>query len=177
MGEFFLQRDKTRIDGKQLRPILDRVSFVKYSTTASTFVVQPEQLPINTAMVGIIITYLTEGIPQSVTNEWDLWSDHIQKIPTDAIDPAGGARARVKEVKILDVDATSVDDRPLGLLFHARWTAMGSVGHWGHIHMRKNQYEANISVEPVDGAWKITGLELLEEKRIDPYANPEKGRN
>jgi hypothetical protein len=36
--------------------------------------------------------------------------------------------------------------------------------------MRKNQYEANITVEPVDGAWKITDLELLEEKRIDSYA-------
>jgi hypothetical protein len=24
-------------------------------------------------------------------------------------------------------------------------------------------------VEPVDGNWKITGFELLEEKRIDPY--------
>ena len=90
VGEFFLKRDKTLIDGKKLRPILDRVSFVKYSTTASTFVVQPEQLPINTAMVGVIITYLTQGLPQQVTNEWDLWSDHIQKVPTNAIDPAGG---------------------------------------------------------------------------------------
>ena len=69
VGEFFLKRDKTLIDGRQLRPILDRVSFVKYSTTASTFVVQPEQLPINTAMVGVIITYLTEGyLSRSQTN-------------------------------------------------------------------------------------------------------------
>jgi hypothetical protein len=57
-------------------------------------------------------------------------------------------------------------------MFHAKWTAMGTVGHWGHTHTRKNRYEANITVEPVDGAWKITDLELLEEKRIDPYAKP-----
>ena len=336
VGEFFLKRDKTLIDGKQMRPILDRVSFVKYSTTASTYVVQPEQLPINTAMVGVIITYLTDGLPQKVTNQWDFWSDRIQKVSTNAIDPAGGlpsyvtpddnvltwtnflktyqiptvakvfvdesmttlkiplasvlcllalfplglqikkrskiagsslglhiglavlliagsvllypflkvavakpavlapkmtdetavtvlnsllkniyrsfdfreeedvydrlatsvqgnllseiylqnrksmvvtqaggARARVKKVEILDVNVNNLDNNPLGLLFHAKWTAMGSVGHWGHIHTRKNQYEANITVEPVDGAWKITGLELLEEMRIDPYANPE----
>jgi hypothetical protein len=334
VGEFFLKRDNTLIDGRNLRPILDRVSFVKYSTTVSTFVVQPEQLPINTAMVGVIITYLTEGLPQQVTNEWDLWSDHIQKVPTNAIDPAGGlpsyvtpddnvltwtnflktyvpptvtkievdeslttvkiplasilcllallplglqikkrkknirtvglylglavlfitgsvllypflkvavakpavlapkmtdenavtvlnsllkniyrsfdfreeedvydrlatsvsgdllseiylqnrksmvvtqaggARARVKEVKILDVDVNNPDNNSLALLFRAKWTAMGTVGHWGHIHMRKNEYEANITVEPVGGAWKITGLELLEEQRIDPYAQP-----
>jgi len=102
---------------------------------------------------------------------------YLQNRKSMVVTQAGGARARVKEVKILDVDVTSVDDRPLGLLFHARWTAMGTVGHWGHIHMRKNQYEANISVEPVGGAWKITDLELLEEKRIDSYANPKKGNN
>ena len=90
VGDFFLMQDKTLIDGKQLRPILDRVSLVKYSTTASTFVVQPERLSINTAMIGVIITYLTEGLPQEVTNQWDLWSARVQKIPTDAIDPVGG---------------------------------------------------------------------------------------
>ncbi len=334
VGEFFLQRDKVLIDGKQLRPLLDRTAFVKYSMTGSTFLEQPEQLPINTAMVGVIITYLTEGMPQKVTSEWDLWSDRIQKVPADAIDPAGpfpsyvtpddnvltwtnflktykmptvaevtldeslttlkiplasvlcllallpfglqirkrrknggpigfhiglvalliagsvllypflkvavarpaamapkmtdkkavavldsllkniyrsfdfreeeavydrlatsvsgellsaiylqnrrslvvtqagGARARVKQVEILDVEVNHLDERPLGLLFHAKWTAMGTVGHWGHIHMRKNQYEANITVEPLDEAWKITDLELLEEKRIDSYAQP-----
>ena len=332
VGEFFLKRDKVLIDGRQLRPILDRTAFVKYSMTVSTFLELPEQLPINTAMVGVIITYPTQGIPQKVTSVWDLWSERIQKVPADAIDPAGpfpsevtpddnvltwnnflktyqmptvaevaldeslttmkiplasvlcllallplglqirkhrrsagsvglliglavlfiagsvllypflnvavakpaaiapkmtdkdavtvlesllkniyrsfdfreeedvydrlatsvsgdllsdiylqnrkslvvtqagGARARVKEVEILDVDVNHLDDSPLGLLFHARWTAMGTVGHWGHIHIRKNQYEANITVKPVEGTWKITGLELLEEKRIDPYA-------
>jgi len=334
VGEFFLKQDKVLIDGKQLRPILDRTAFVKYAMTGSTFLVQPEQLPINTAMVGVIITYLTKGIPQVVTNTWNLWSDRVQKVPADAIDPAGpfpsyvtpdenvltwknflktyqmptvtqieldeslttmkiplasvlcllalvpvvlqirkqrkhvgsigihiglalaliagsallhpflkvaiakpavmapkmtdkdavfvlnsllkniyrsfdfreeedvydrlatsvsgnllseiylqnrksmvvtqagGARARVKEVEILDVDVNHLDGHPLGLLFRTKWTAMGSVGHWGHIHIRKNQYEANITVEPMDGAWKITSLELLEEKRIDSYAKP-----
>lgn len=86
---------------------------------------------------------------------------------------AGGAQARVKEVEIQDVDVSPLKDRPLGLLFHAQWTALGTVGHWGHIHTRENQDDANITVEPVDAAWKITDLELLEEKRIDPYAKPQ----
>jgi hypothetical protein len=336
VGEFFLRQDKVLIDGKGLRPILDRTAFVKYSMTGSTFLVQPEKLPINTATVGVIITYLIEGMPQKVTSEWNLWSDRIQKVPADAIDPAGpfpsyvtpednvliwknflkkykmptvarieldksfttmkiplasalclaavfplgwliirrrkqerpvlaciglaalmiaggvllypflkvgvakpaamapkmtdkeavvvlnsllkniyrsfdfreeediydrlatsvsgnllsdiylqnrkslvvtqagGARARVKEVKIEDVKVSHLDGHPLGLKFRTRWTAMGSVGHWGHIHIRKNRYDANIIVEPVDGAWKITDLELLEEKRIDSYGNPKK---
>jgi hypothetical protein len=332
VGEFFLEKDKLLIDGNQLKPILDRTAFVKYSMTGSTFLDQPEQLPINSAMLGVIITYLVSEMPKQVEYEWDLWSDRIQKIPTDAIDPAGGlpsyltpednlagwtnylkkyqaptvtsvtldesltkwrlplpsafcllallvivlqirkfrksgrsaavlvglalaclvgagvlypfakvpvtrpavvaplmsdeeglavlntllgnvyrsfdfrgeedvydklatsvhgdllseiylqnrkslevtqaggAQARVKEVEILDADIEPVSRRSLGMVCHTQWTAMGTVGHWGHIHTRKNQYDANITVEPVDGAWKITGLEILEEKRIDQYA-------
>jgi hypothetical protein len=334
IGEFLLQHSKVLIDGKQLRPILDRTSFVKYTMTRTFFIEQPERMSLNTAMLGVIITYLTKKIPQQVTVHWDLFSHRIQKVPTTAVDPAGpfpsyvtphdnvltwknflktykrptvaeveiddsltkmgvpigsvlslallvpfvfqirkrrqltkpishhlvlvglliagcvllfpyfhvsvarpsviapkltdkeavlilqsllkniyrsfdfreeedvydrlatsvsgdlladiylqnrkslvvtqagGARARVKEVKILDVSVRHLDDRPLALLFHSKWTAMGTVGHWGHIHTRENQYEANITVEPVDNVWKITGLELLEEKRIDPYAKP-----
>ena len=53
----------------------------------------------------------------------------------------------------------------------AGWTALGTVGHWGHVHTRKNRYDAVITVRVVGGVWKITGLKLLEEKRIDPYSN------
>ncbi len=103
----------------------------------------------------------------------DLLSDiYLQNRKSLVVTQAGGARARVKEVKIRNVEVSSLKDRPLGLMFHAKWTALGTVGHWGHIHTRENLYDANITVEPVDAAWKITGLELLEEKRIDPYAKP-----
>lgn len=330
IGEFFLGQSNVLIDGQQLRPILDRTSFVKYTMTRTYFLDQPERLPLNTAMIGVIITYLTEALPQKVTVKWDLFSDRIQKVPTTAVDPAGpfpsyvtpddrmliwnnflktyqpptiarvavdesllklripilsvlgllallpiglqirkfrhngrrvstllvagailvaasvltfplmqvsiarpnmmipqiddqeavkvlesllrniyrsfdfreeedvydrlatsvsgellseiylqnrrslvitqagGARARVKDIEILEVKVDRHADRPLALLFHSKWTATGSVGHWGHIHTRKNQYEAGITIEPVDGAWKITNLELIEEKRIYP---------
>jgi len=337
IGEFLLQHSNVLIDGQSLRPILDRASFVKYTMARTFFIDQPERMPLNTAMVGVIVTYLTKEIPQKVTVNWDLFSDKIQKVPATAVDPAGpfpsyvtpddnlftwtnflktyqmptvaevgvdesmttlkiplasvlcllallplalqiknrrknagssiglhiglavlliagsvvlypvlkvavakpavlapkmtdenavnvlnsllkniyrsfdfreeedvydrlatsvsgdllseiylqnrksmvvtqagGARARVKEVKILNVDVKNLPSHPLGFLFHAKWTAMGSVGHWGHIHIRKNQYEANITVEPVGGSWKITDLELLEEKRIDSYAQKKK---
>jgi hypothetical protein len=334
VGEFFMKHSDVLIDGKKLPSILDRTSFVKYTMTRTFFIEQPERMYLNTAMVGVIITYLTEGLPKEVLVDWDLFSDRIQKVPTNAVDPAGpfpsyvtpedrvfkwtnflksykiptvvelevdetltklkipvgtvfcllallpiafqirkkrkdarsvglniglialliagsialfpymkvavarpslmvpkmtekmaveilqnllknvyrsfdlrkeedvydrlatsvsgdllaeiylqnrkslvvtqagGAQAKVREVDILEVEVDHHDDHPLALLFRSKWTAMGNVGHWGHIHTRQNQYEANITVEPVGGVWKITGLELLEEKRIDPYANP-----
>ena len=331
IGEFLLEHSKVLIDGRKLKPILDRVSFVKYTMTRTFFIDKPERMLLNTAMLGVIVTYITKGIPQEVTVDWDLFSDRIQKVPTTAVDPAGpfpsyvtpedhvltwtnflktykiptvveipvdasltkiglpagstlclllliviiwmtfkrrkqgkgirlqigfavlfvagcvllypffrvpvarpavlapkitndkavalldnllknvyrafdfreendvydrlatsvhgdlltdiylqnrksmvvtqagGAQGKVKDIDILDVSVKHLDDRPLALVFHSKWTAMGSVGHWGHIHTRKNQYEANITVEPVAGVWKISDLELLEEKRIDPY--------
>jgi len=334
IGDFLLKNSRVRIDGQSLRPILDRTSFVKYTMTRTFFIDQPERLLLNTAMVGVIVTYLTRQIPQKVSVDWDLFSDRIQKVSTNAVDPAGpfpsyvtpddseftwtnflknyqaptvtgvivddrltrirlpvativcllllvpiglqikkhrgnarkiavfsgigvalmvagillvpflklsvarpamvapkmsekealsvldsllrniyrsfdfreeedvydrlatsvsgnllsdiylqnrkslvvtqagGARARVKEVNIEDVKVSPLKDRPPGLRFHARWTALGTVGHWGHIHTRENYYEANIDAEAREGVWKITGLELLEEKRIDSYAQP-----
>jgi hypothetical protein len=333
-GEFFLARDKVLIDGERLRPILDRTAFVKYSMTGSRFLERPERLPVNTAMVGVIITYLTDGIPGEVKVEWDLFSERIQKVPTNAIDPAGpfpsyvtpgdnvhvwtnflknytiptvekvavaesvtsfglplgsllcllavpvllwqsrklkgkgksmrgnlalaallvagagllypfaqvsvgkpgsvaariapedgkailhsllknvyrafdfreeedvydklavsasgdlladiylqnrqsfkvkragGAQAKVEEVEILDVEVSGNAESSRALDLRSVWTAMGTVGHWGHIHTRQNRYEAIVTIEPVEGAWRITDLELLEEERIDPYSQP-----
>ena len=42
----------------------------------------------------------------------------------------------------------------------------GSVGHWGHIHTRTNQYEAELTIQPVDGSWRVTDLEILLEERL-----------
>ncbi len=89
IGDFLLQHSNVLIDGQSLRPILDRTSFVKYTMTRTFFIDQPERMPLNTAMVGVIVTYLTKEIPQKVTVNWDLFSDKIQKVPTNAVDPAG----------------------------------------------------------------------------------------
>jgi len=107
----------------------------------------------------------------AVSVSGDLLSDvYLQNRKSFAVQRAGGAQAKVKEVKIVDVTMKPHPDRPLALTFNSTWTALGSVGHWGHVHMRKNQYEAKLTVEPVDGVWKITSLEMIEEKRIDPNA-------
>ena len=77
----------------------------------------------------------------------------------------GGARAKVKEVTILD-GSYSATDGGAGFVSSLRWNVLGSVGHWGHIHQRTNQYQARFVIRPVDGQWKITELEVLEERRL-----------
>jgi hypothetical protein len=75
-----------------------------------------------------------------------------------------GTRVRVSELDV-QIDKVTPGD---GLSFTAegQWTALGTVGHWGHAHTRVNRYKARMTFRPVDLAWKISGLEVLELKRL-----------
>ena len=330
IGEFLLTRNPVLIDGKPLKPILDRTNYVKVALTGIQLVEKPERLEISTAIIGVIITYLTDGLPQEVTVDWDLFTDQVQQVPATATDPAGplptflspddnvhkwtnflknyqlptvqevqvagslgefripwvsvicavlllvasgilfrrvrrggsvvmplvsglvllvagvvawplagititrpatlagemppgraqdllqvllknvyrafdfreeedvydklafsvsgdllsdiylqnrksfsiqkagGAQAKIKSVEIEAATAERLDDHPLAYAIKGRWAAQGTVGHWGHVHTRRNRYDAIVTVEAVDGSWKISDLEILEEARVDP---------
>jgi hypothetical protein len=330
IGEFLLTRNPVLIDGKPLKPILDRTNYVKVALTGIQLVETPERLEISTAIVGVIITYLTDGLPQEVTVNWNLFTDQVQQVPATATDPAGplptflspddnvhkwtnflknyqlptvqevevagslgeigipwvslvcavlllpvmvillrrkrrghtllmplagglvliiagavawplvgvtvtrpatmagemppaqaqallqvllknvyrafdfreeedvydrlafsvsgdllsdiylqnrksfsiqkagGAQAKIKSVEIEAATAERLDERPLAYAIKGRWAAQGTVGHWGHVHTRRNRYDAIVTVEAVDGTWKILDLEILEEERVDP---------
>ncbi len=76
----------------------------------------------------------------------------------------GGARAKVKAIELTELTTRSGDDA--GFVANATWTVGGAVGHWGHVHQRVNRYKADMRVQPVQGNWKLTGLEILEEERL-----------
>jgi hypothetical protein len=329
MAQFFMDREKVMIDGKQGKPILDRTAYVESSMLRSRFIEIPERVPLNTAMVGIIITYLTGTIPGEVVTQWDLFSDRVQKVTASMVDPvgpfpydltpddnvlkwtnylktytvptvdkilvdeahrgisvplgslaclvllllcsflvfrrrqksqpvkvqlgiilvllvgivilfpkfhisvgsdarasqiseddgkaiilsllenvyrafdfrdeedvydklaisvngdlltdiylqsraslvieqAGGAQAKIKEVAVLETEVQEADRDKGVVAVRTKWMAAGSVGHWGHLHTRQNVYDAILTLAVADGSWKISGIELLEEKRIDP---------
>jgi len=332
VGEFFLTRNSVRIDGQLGKPILDRTNYVKVGLTGIQLIEQPERLEISTAIVGVIITYLTDGIPTEVLVDWDLFTEQIQRVPATATDPAGplptfltpddnvhkwtnylknyqlptvqevtiagslgvlkipmvslfcfalllpigwqvakrarngvtsttpivaavalvvigalsvpyarvsiarpvaiagnlddpqaaalleallknvyrafdfraeedvydklaisvmgdlladvylqnrrsfavqaagGAQAKVKEISVRNAMAVHQDETPLTYALRGQWTATGTVGHWGHVHTRQNLYDAIVTIQAVDGTWKITKLEVIEENRIDPSA-------
>jgi hypothetical protein len=330
IGEFLLGKNPVKVDGKAVKPILDRTNYVKVGLTGIQILEIPERLETASAIVGVIISYITDGMPQEVTVDWELFTDQIQKVPATSTDPAGplptyltpednvhtwtnylkhyelptvhrtevagslgalripivsflglagflgaagwtlssqrrarplrlplavaalclataaaaypfaritvnrpavmageldkaratalletllksvyrafdfreeedvydklaltvsgdlltdiylqnrrsmavqqagGAQAKIKEVTVEEARAERVDGDGLTYALHGTWTALGTVGHWGHVHQRKNRYEAVVTVTARDGAWKIVGLELLDERRIDP---------
>ncbi len=80
----------------------------------------------------------------------------------------GGATAKVREVKIVSIGESENPEsaKGSGFVVPCNWTVRGTVEHWGHIHTRENEYEAVFTVEPLGGSWKITGMELRNEKRL-----------
>ncbi len=82
----------------------------------------------------------------------------------------GGAVSRVREVKMVSGQKEparfAATSDPRGFDYRCRWTVAGTVEHWGHLHARTNEYEARFTIEPRAGAWKITSMEVLNEKRL-----------
>ena len=77
----------------------------------------------------------------------------------------GGARVRVREVDLLHVIPVQAAEAG-SLRYRTQWNATGSVGHWGHTHMRTNQYDAELTLARIEAQWKIADIEILREQRV-----------
>ncbi len=109
-----------------------------------------------------------DRLAQSITG--DLLTDvYLQVRRSMELENQGGARVKIDDVQLLEVDEEK-ESTGTGLAYRCRWTAAGSVGHWGHIHRRTNLYDAAITIESGDGIWKTTTIDLREEQRVDPAA-------
>lgn len=82
----------------------------------------------------------------------------------------GGAVARVESVDILDTELVSAgvlpDSGELTFLMRSRWQVHGLVYHWGHTHLRTNEYRAAHTVSRRGNNWRITGVDVLEQRRV-----------
>lgn len=80
----------------------------------------------------------------------------------------GGAAANVEEVNLIDGsknDLLATDSDTAGFGYRCKWSLIGTIEHWGHIHQRTNQYDAQFEVEVRDKAWKITSMKILDEEQ------------
>jgi hypothetical protein len=77
----------------------------------------------------------------------------------------GGARAKVQTVELKDIEFLP-GTFPRGFNAKVTWNVVGSVGHWGHIHTRRNQYQAELSIQAVDDHWKLAAMNVLQEERL-----------
>ncbi|MFK5923012.1 MAG: hypothetical protein QM496_12605 [Verrucomicrobiota bacterium] len=103
-----------------------------------------------------------DALEQSVSGEL-LTTVYLEVQKALQLKNQGGASTKVKEVELIQ---SEVQPAEAGFVTRCQWTVLGSVGHWGHIHQRKNRYDAVLTIQAVDGVWKLTTMELKDEERL-----------
>jgi hypothetical protein len=96
----------------------------------------------------------------------DLLADLYLKIKRGLImQEQGGAVAQVRDVKIMQIEPLAGQNKN-GFSERVTWQVEGTVEHWGHIHTRVNEYSADFEIEPSDGAWKITAMNVSRQSQV-----------
>jgi hypothetical protein len=128
VGAFLLTKNPVVIDGKPAEPTLARANFVTVGLRGIQVVEEPQRLDVSTAILGVILTYATDGMPNEVTVDWELFTDQIQRVPASTIDPAGPFRSFADpddriiawQNHLIDYRAPTVEAVPLGPGQHLR---------------------------------------------------------
>ena len=90
---------------------------------------------------------------------------YLQNRETLRMDATEGAVSIVNRLDITSIESMKrLPDGALAIV--AAWDVYGSVRHWDHIHFRCNTYKAELTIIPTDNYWKLTRVQLLEEKRV-----------
>jgi len=80
----------------------------------------------------------------------------------------GGAVAKVQKVDIVSCEALSNPSNPDEYAIASRWRVHGFVEHSGHVHSRLNEYQARYTMAARGENWKITGVQVNEQARLNP---------
>jgi hypothetical protein len=89
VADFMIKRNKVIIDGIEVPPILDKVHFIQVAMSGIQIIENPIDMDYATAIIGIILAYPHDSIPQQVVVRWDMFNDQIDQIPCMMTDPAG----------------------------------------------------------------------------------------
>ena len=98
------------------------------------------------------------------TVDGDLLEDlYLQLRQSLELRDQGGAIARIRSVEYDAGSAVARKDSVVpwpGFQYKSTWTVSGTVEHWGHVHERQNQFDAVFTIEPREGHWKITRMDV-----------------
>ncbi len=87
--KFFEAHNPLRIEDKTRQPSSSRVEFVEIAVGGLTVVEEARPLELSTAILGVILSYPVESIPQTVSVDWELFNERVDRVPTSTTDPAG----------------------------------------------------------------------------------------
>lgn len=73
IGQYLLGKNPLTINGEPLKPLLDRVEFVRFTRSGMVPVDEGQDLDVAGTLVGAVIVYLTEQPAQSLALRWELF--------------------------------------------------------------------------------------------------------
>ncbi|OAN71277.1 hypothetical protein A8B78_20220 [Jannaschia sp. EhC01] len=94
----------------------------------------------------------------------ELYLERVGAMVGGGLDPSDEADQQIHTMEMLRIDQSR--DGEL-FTWNARWRVVGTVGHATHMHVRGNTYAAILTVEPVAGAWRVTGFDLTDVDRSE----------
>lgn len=79
---------------------------------------------------------------------------------------AGGGLDR-SDQQIHEMELGRLTSRRSGttIEMNVQWQVVGTVGHDTHSHVRGNAYAADLTLEPVEGTWRLTAFDLTDVDR------------
>jgi hypothetical protein len=86
---FLRERQKVVIDGREIAPELARINFLERTLRTSRVIDPPRELDVYSAILGAIFVYPTDGLPDRVSMDWELFDERIQRVPGASVDQAG----------------------------------------------------------------------------------------
>ncbi|MDD2767253.1 MAG: hypothetical protein PHT19_00885 [Methylococcus sp.] len=81
LGDFLRTRNPMRINGKIVEPQVDRVEFLNFGRQGMQKADAVEALYPGSALVGVILVYLTEAPAETVDLHWDLFGPGLDRRP------------------------------------------------------------------------------------------------
>ncbi len=84
------------------------------------------------------------------------------------LEEQGGAIGEVHQVDWTEMETTPAQIDPENAWHYSvqgRWTVVGQVEHWGHLHQRQHTYRAKLRIRGNHEGWRIVRIEVLDQSR------------
>ncbi len=88
-----LGRTRVVVDGSALDPVMRRADFMMVDPTGALPRPSPVPEDVAQAVVGVVVTYPTGGMPEHVVLAWDPFPEMVTDLPTTVIDPENTSSA------------------------------------------------------------------------------------
>lgn len=89
IANFAASKNTLKVNGAIAFPDRIKANYVKITSSGIVLVDDDRPLNLSTTMVGVILTYRINALPQEVTVDWEMFGKRQKKINTTLIDPAG----------------------------------------------------------------------------------------